>query len=514
MPGSYAVRRAALLAAGAAAFVLLALLNVGGYRYGVSDQAFYAPLVLRSLDSDLHTHFAPMLAAQDRLFAFDDWFAPALRAAGVSVPAAFLAAYLLTLLLLYGAAVAIGSALYRTWWGVAGLAAGLTLRHRIPDTAVNTLESYFHPRLMAFGLGLAAVALLLRARTWPALAVVALAFFVHPTTAAWFALWVLAAALVAERGDRRRLIGVALAAAAAAGGAVLGPLRDQLVVMDDAWVGVLASKDYLMVQDWPLLTWAAHLSVAALVAVVHRYRRALGAASAQETGLAVGCGVLLAAFLISAPLSAARVALAVQVQASRVFWPLDVFASCYLGWLLFESPLWRKRPTVWSRAGARRAVVAAVVAAAVARGGFVMFVERAGHPLVRTGLAATEWSRVVSWAAEQPAGAHFLADPGHAWRYGSSLRVSGRDVYLDADKDAGIAIYSRDVARDVARRLADLGPFDALDPARARNLARRYDLDYLITEQAIDLPLVRRFGRFAVYDLTARGEIRGAPRRP
>ena len=35
----------------AAAFTLLATLNTAGYRYGVGDQAFYVPSILRQLDS-------------------------------------------------------------------------------------------------------------------------------------------------------------------------------------------------------------------------------------------------------------------------------------------------------------------------------------------------------------------------------------------------------------------------------------------------------------------------------
>ena len=52
---------------------------------------------------------------------------------------------------------------------------------------------------MALGLGLVAVALFLRRRTWTPLAIVAAAFLPHPTRAACFALRVLAAALVADR---------------------------------------------------------------------------------------------------------------------------------------------------------------------------------------------------------------------------------------------------------------------------------------------------------------------------
>ena len=156
--------------------------------------------------------------------------------------------------------------------------------------------------------------------------------------------------------------------------------------------------------------------------------------------------------------------------------------------------------------------MAVVVALAVARGGYVMFVERAGQPLVRTSPALTDWTRVTSWASARPVGTHFLAEPGHTGSYGVSLRAaSGRDVYLDGIKDVGIAIYSREVAHDIARRIADLGRFEALDPPRARRLAQRYDLDYVITEESIDLPLAQRVGRFNIYALDP-DEVAAPPR--
>ena len=57
-----------------------------------------------------------------------------------------------------------------------------------------------------------------------------------------------------------------------------------------------------------------------------------------------------------------------------------------------------------------------------------------------------------------------LADPGHAWKYGTSVRVAGeRDVYLEEVKDVALALYSRDVAMRVLGRIQDA---PALIPSR------------------------------------------------
>ncbi len=496
--------RATSLVLGGVGFCVLVLLNVGGYRYGVSDQAFYVPVVLQRLDPRLFPYDAPLLDAQNQLFAFDNWLAPLLVLTGVSLPIAFLVSYFVGVSVVYAAAVSIGRSLYSTWWGVGAFVAALAIRHRIPDTAVNTFEPYLHPRQLAFAAGLVAAAIFLRGRTWVAFAAVAAAFLLHPTTGFWFAVLIGIAALAADREARPQVL--ALAGGIAAAGAVLlaSTFRDQLVVMDATWSAVLQSKDYLLATQWPLSTWFVNLGFAAIVAGVYDYRRTHGLASARETGLVAGGGTLLLLFLASLPLAHAGVAFVVQLQLNRIFWILDILAIVYTVWVLVESPLARRPLAAIARRRllAGHAAVALIVVASVARGSYVTFAERAEHPLVEIDLPATEWTEVMRWAGERPIGTHFLADPGHAWRYGSSVRVgSGRDVYLEEVKDIGIAIYSSNVAHRVARRIADLGDFSALDPARARWLARRYDLDYLITERALDLPAAHQHGRFTVYDL-------------
>ena len=95
-----------------------------------------------------------------------------------------------------------------------------------------------------------------------------------------------------------------------------------------------------------------------------------------------------------------------------------------------------------------------------------------------------------------------LADPGHAWKYGTSVRVAGeRDVYLEEVKDLALALYSRDVAIESLTRIHDAGNFDALTPDELRNLAVRYDLDYLVIERDVALPLAYRNDQFRIYEL-------------
>lgn len=482
------------LAAAACAFCLAAILNCGGYRYGIGDQAFYIPAVTQHLNPHLFPRDRAMLHAQDRFMLYDEAIAAFVRATGVRVETVFFAGYLAGLVLLFGAIVAIGRAIYHSWWTVAMLAALMTLRHRITQTGANSLESYFQPRMIAFALGAWAIAAYLRGRIVPALALVGIAFAVHPTTAMWFAVMIGMALLVTERAWRRPLQAIAAAGAGAAVWSVtLGPLRGHLARMDPLWASALAGKDYIFPSDWNVSFWLVNLSYLAVGGAIYRVRRRRGIAHPREVGLLAGGAALVALFLISWPLMLSGVALAVQLQTSRVFWLLDFVAAIYLAWLFAEAPRSHH---------ARRVAVAIVIAAALGRGVFVWKAEHAGTRIAQIGFPQDNWTDVMKWISETPPDTHVLADPGHAWKYGSSVRVTGeRDVYLEEVKDLALALYSRDVAVEALRRIHDVHGFDSFTPAQLRTLAARYDLDYLVAEHDVDLPLAYRNAQFRVYAL-------------
>jgi hypothetical protein len=484
----------AALGAGAFAFCLVATLNCGGYRYGVGDQAFYIPAVTQHLDPSLFPRDRAILHAQDRFMLYDDALAAFVSSTGVPLQTVFFAGYLAGLVLLFGAIVAVGRVIYSTWLGVVVLAALLTLRHRVTQTGANSLESYFQPRMLAFALGAWAIAAYLRGRMAAALALVTIAFAVHPTTALWFAIWIGVALLVSERAWRLPLAALAaIGLVLAAWLLIVGPLRGHLARMDPLWASAMAGKDYIFPSDWNASFWLVNLSYLAVAFAVYVLRRRRGVATPREVGLLAGGAALVALFLISWPLMVAGVALALQLQTSRVFWMLDFLAAIYLAWLFAEAP---------RSMAVRRAAVAIVVAAAMARGMFVWGVEHAGSPVARIGFPQDNWADVMQWISRTPPDTHVLADPGHAWKYGTSVRVTGeRDVYLEEVKDLALALYSRDVAVEALRRIADVRDFDSFTRDQLRALAARYDLDYLVVERDVDLPIAYRNDQFRVYFL-------------
>jgi hypothetical protein len=476
-------------------FLLLATLNSAGYRYGASDQAFYIPAVLLQLNPSLFPRDRAVLAAQAPLTGADEIVAAVVRATHLSVPAACAVLHLLTLILIASAALAVARVVYRTSWAGVALLAALTLRHAVPDSGTNTLEGYFHPRQLAFGLGVLAVAVFLRRRPAAAGLVLAGAAALHPTTAMWFAICIGVAAFVADRALRPALsIAAALAAAAAAWAVTAGPLAARVTIMDDAWLAALAGKDYIFPLRWSWDAWLINLAYAPAILWMYRARERAGLTTPQERGLVAGCLALVAVFAVAVPLTAARVALAVQLQPGRVFLVLDFLTVVYAVWWLGEGASARLRRAQW--------LTAAVVLASVVRAGYQKLVLFPDRPVAQVYVRDDDWGRVMAWAQTTDVASGWLADPLHAAVYGTSLRLAGhRDVLVEAFKDAALGMYDRDVALRTQERFEAIRDYHLLTAARARALAAQYALDYFITEQALDLPIAFSSGRVFVYTI-------------
>jgi hypothetical protein len=492
------VTRALALAAGAALFAVLATANSGGYRYGISDQAFYVPAVVRAADPDAFPRDRPLIDAQATLMLTDELLAAAATITRADLATVHLGLYLATMAALFAAAVLLARALQGSWWMAAVLALLMTFRHRIAKTGANSLEGYAHPRMLAFAFGAMAVACALRARWgWSAL-LVAIAAALHTTTALWFALLLVAAAAAARREWRPWIGGAAGIAAGAAGAAALwGPLAARLVRMDDAWLQVLQDKDYLFPTGWPLYAWVLNLLYFAIVLAIHRRRRAHGVQAPGETAIVWGLAALLAVFAISVPLTAWRLALAVQLQVTRVFWLLDLVAMAFLAWWLTDAAR-RRQPAI------RMAAVAALLLCSASRGVYLLTVAQPERSLVQARLEPTPWVNAMRWLRAQPKDWHVLADPGHAWKYGVAVRIAAeRDTVLEWGKDTAVAMYDRGVAIRVAARAGALGEFDRLTADTARALADRFDVDVVVVARphTIALPVLYENDQFMIYDV-------------
>nr|MDQ3071482.1 hypothetical protein [Acidobacteriota bacterium] len=259
------------------------------------------------------------------------------------------------------------------------------------------------------------------------------------------------------------------------------------VIMDAAWLSAIETKDYLFPHEWPAYAWFFNFLPTAIVAAAFIRART---AAPELRGLMAGALVLTLFFLATLPLVTMRYALAVQLQIPRVFWLVELVA-----FILIARWIGQSRP------GAARMAAAGLIALSAVRGAAVLAEEQAPR-LVRIDVTRDDWGQAMAWLRAQPVDVHVLADPGHAWRYESSVRVvAERDLFHEDVKDAAVAMYDRDLAMRVVERRALTHNFPDKTPAELLALAARYHLDYLVSDQRIDLPPVYANATFTIYRL-------------
>ena len=442
-----------------------------------------------------------MLDVQSRLMVLDEALALVRRTTGLSLEAIFFGAYLLSIGVIWTGLVLIGQRVYRTAWATAALAAAFSMRHGIPRTGANSFEAYFHPRMLAFAIGLLAIAAVLRGRSWLGVALVGGAALAHITTGLWFAVLIGVALAILDR--RMRTVALAGSVSVVAGvlwALATDRLASPLAPMDEIWLRALATKESLFATTWPPIAWAYNLGFLVLLWGAHLVRRARCRASDADTALVWGGTALVALFLLTLPFVASGLSLFVQLQIGRVFWLVDLLATIYVVGVLADGGGAVRTSKSWPAAPAIACGLVLLLTAS--RGTYIMFVERPERPLFAVRVDDSPWEDAMRWIASQPGQPHVFADPGHAWKYGTSVRAAAaRDVLNEEVKDSALAIYSRDAAVRVVERTDAIGDFPSLTAERALALAEQYELTHLVTEADLALDLVYQNTQFRIYTL-------------
>jgi hypothetical protein len=184
------------------------------------------------------------------------------------------------------------------------------------------------------------------------------------------------------------------------------------------------------------------------------------------------------------------------LQTSRAFWPVEIVATLYLVWLLVDRPV-----SAGNGAWRPRAIAAVLVVVSVARAGYVGFVESPDRATFAFDLPKDDWTAALRWIRDEtPSSSYVLADPGHAWKFGTAVRIgAARDVFLEETKDVAMAMYSRDAAHRVTERIVATQDFADMTAAALTALAAREGLDVFVSERALDLPVAHRAGAITVY---------------
>ena len=275
-------------------------------------------------------------------------------------------------------------------------------------------------------------------------------------------------------------------------GVAAGPLAGRLTFMDREWMEALGEKEYLFPLQWPATAWAANLAYVPVIVLIYRRRAAAKLVDRRETGMVFGCLSLVAVFPDSGPAQCrARRTRDSAAAGTRV---LDAGSPrrgvCDLG--VGRGPAAAPRRA--------QAAAAALAVLSIVRGSYVMIVEFPDRPLFEVGVRGN-WGQVAAWAQATPKNSGWLADPStpsateRACEWPRPATCSSRAPRIPRSEWPIDALQSGPATGFVRWR-------SSLNSRRsARQLATEYELDYMVTEQDMRLPLAFQAGAIRVYRL-------------
>jgi hypothetical protein len=416
------------------AFSIVAF-GVMGYHPGAEDDIIYLTAVKADLNPTLYPYDSDFFKLQVKTSTFDTWMAAFVRGSHIPLAWAELLWQFISAFLIVLACWSIVSQLFAEdsarWAGVAMVVAMFTLP--VAGTALYIVDQYMHPRNLATGLILLAIASIIARKFWQAIPLVLVAFVLHPLMGAFGVSFCCVLALTLYEPLHLRLRNLRERA-------IAEPVAPVFAVVPFGWIFAPPSKTWLkamqtrhlyQLYQWTWYEWLGAIGPIVLFWFIARAARKRGQIKLARVATAVLIysvfQQLLAMVILSpaAPIGFSTLEPMRYLQLVYIF--LTLIGGAYLGKYILEAKVWR-----WA------------VFLLLANGG--MFIAQrqlfaATEHIELPGRASSnQWLQAFDWIrCNTPTNAYFAVDPNYMAAsgedYHSFRALSERSVLADALKD-------------------------------------------------------------------------------
>ena len=410
-------------------FTVLGFL-VMGYHPGLEDDGIYLSAVKANLNPALFPHNADFFRLQMQATAFDGLMAHFVQWTHMPLAWAELVWQLVALFLILWAVKKIANLLFRDssarWAAVAMVAGVFTLP--VAGTALYMADQHLHPRTLATAMILLAVRRVLDGKRWQAIALLLVAFLMHPLMAAMgisFCCF-LTVALMERVHVRLRWLRNATFA--------LVPLGWVFEPADTTWRQALDTRTYYYLYQWTWYEWLGALAPLLLFGLLWRFAHKRGETLLARFAAAVFFYAVFQQTLAMAMLWPSSLVRLTPLQPMRYlhleYFLFMMMAGAMLGRFVLQRSVWR-----W-----------AVFLLAI--NGSMFLWQRAefggGDHLELPGRApANPWLQAFAWIrVNTPESAYFALDPHYMEVPGEDFHefraLAERSQLADAVKDAAV----------------------------------------------------------------------------
>lgn len=423
---------------------------VMGYHPGIEDDGIYLAAAKSKLNPALFSHDSQFFHLQTQATLFDNGIACFVKSTGISLEASEMLWQFASILLIVFSCWAIAGKLFdekpAIWAGVALTAAMLTLP--VAGTALNLADQHLHPRNLATGVILMAVACILAGKRRLPVPLLMLAVVLHPLMAVMGISFCFFLTLTTLEGVHLRLrewsgsFSSRWRKIRPESALVAIPLGWIFEPASATWRKALDTRTYYYLYKWTWYEWLGALAPLALFWLLWRISLRRGETNLARFAQAVliyGVFQQAVAMLMLGPSSLVRLT---PLQPMRylqlVYFFLILTGGCLAGKYLLKTRVWR-----W-----------AIYLLAINLGMFMAqrhLFASSDHLELPGSRSSNPWLQAFSWIRENtPQDAYFALDPYYlslpAEDYHSFRALAERSQLADAIKDAAVVTQVPELA--------------------------------------------------------------------
>jgi hypothetical protein len=417
-------------------------LAVHGYHLGVEDAAIYLPAIKQNLNPTLYPFNSEFFLVQTRPMLFDELVAGSIKLTHLPLDLAIFIWQLLTLIGFLWATLRLARICFpdsaaAQWSAVMMITALLTMP--VAGTKLYIFQPYFE------------------SRRWRAVLWMVVTFLIHPLMAFFGAVWLV---VLAWPPWKKLPFGFAMLAF---------PFAKYLEPTSPAWREAMNTRDqYFILQNW---TWYMWLGAVAPLGILYGFSKLAERAGYQKAArlslrtAVFGLLFLVGGFVIGLPIFI-RLAPTQPMRALHlVYYVMLLMAGGFLGSYLLRNRIWR-----WLALYLLLCVGLYIPQRALFAS------EHIEWPLMESHNA---WVQAFSWVRHNtPSDAIFALPPYALDQPGPDFHgfrgLAERSMLADYTKDAGLSVFSVELANTWQKQVHSLDGWENFGPADFHRLREQY----------------------------------------
>ena len=459
------------------------LIVINGYSFGLGGQEIHIPLIYKQINADLYAKDILFIAKQDKFSLFYPFYGSLVRITGLGIEQLFIVSYLLVTWLFYVILSLLASKLFKSRIAIFLLFLFFFIPFHIGGTAIQSIETSFVPRWIAFVISLYAIYFLLIRKDLLFYIVLPVIFAIHPISflyCVFIAGWYI---FLSKQFPRLLHIIIFGLLFIFLNQKILGEIYTQLASQEIknfgyGWLTILRLRNsYAFLDLWSMRAWAS-LSIISVPLFFYSIYRSF--VSKKHDIFSHFIQAILSACILSTIIQYLFSTIypqpvIISLQASRI-WIFGYLGVCLVATkiiLLFN----------------QRVVLVCLL------GVFALFFYLKSTPIYK--VQSSNWIDTQTWIQNHTSKNCIVLTPFDH----QGFRIYSKRTIISEYKDGTLSFYSQPFSKEWDNRKREIEHWERLTPLETEQIEDKYTISLLVAENSyhISKPIVYSNNQYSIY---------------